>query len=506
MMYRTVAGLLALAIGAGCSSGLAGGEEIPPGCGDGLKSATEVCDQADLGGATCASAVAPGWIGVVSCTDRCQLNTAGCSTPATTWSDISNSDNWRKYDVGGQYPDAKGFLSSVFDGRYLYLVPYRNRGLDGKSAIDVPNGTVVRYDTTAEFAAPNSWEKFDLSPVSNAAKGFFGGAFDGRYVYFVPFDNGVSNYHGTVVRYDTTGKFGDRPAWEAFDVSSKGPKAVGFVGAVFDGRYLYLVPYAYTAPVVGGLQHGQAARYDTQAPFTSDTSWSLFDIPVQKNVPNAVGFLGGTFDGRYVYFSPLGDSGAKAHGNVVRYDTKAAGGFSEPGSWEVFNIARPEIRPDAVGFHGAGFDGRYVYFAQAGLDTGPNNVVARYDSTLEFQNAASWQTFSSPQAGYSGNTFDGRYLYFPSYIVDGAAQYDTQKPFGAATSWLSLNMTGQTNHRVLYRGAGFDGQYVYFIPQAGYYPPVSASASATVPPEGIIVRFKAKSTPWLPRLWHSAFN
>src|SRR5262245_51480414 len=35
----------------------------------------------------------------------------------------------------------------------------------------------------------------------------------------------------------------DPSKWAAFDVSTVNPKAKGFIGAGFDGRYLYLVPY-----------------------------------------------------------------------------------------------------------------------------------------------------------------------------------------------------------------------------------------------------------------------
>src|SRR4051812_22014573 len=111
-------GGLALIVVAACGGG--GQQAVdatitPPGCGDGVKSATEACDQTDLGGATCASAAAPGWLGVVSCTATCQVNIAGCNTPTTAWHPMTDSANWSSFDVATLYPGAKGFASAAFD-------------------------------------------------------------------------------------------------------------------------------------------------------------------------------------------------------------------------------------------------------------------------------------------------------------------------------------------------------------------------------------------------------
>src|SRR5262249_42858600 len=87
------------------------------------------------------------------------------------------------------------------------------------------------------------WSTFDAATVRAGIKGFIGAAFDRRYVYFVPgFDN--TGAVGTVLRYDTQGAFDAGTSWSTFDVPSLDARARGFEGAVFDGRYLYLVPYA----------------------------------------------------------------------------------------------------------------------------------------------------------------------------------------------------------------------------------------------------------------------
>jgi hypothetical protein len=64
------------------------------------------------------------------------------------------------------------------------------------------SGTVLRFDTTGNFTSSGSWSAYDAGSTSGLnTKGFFGGVFDGRYIYFAPFSNaGGSN--GNVLRFD----------------------------------------------------------------------------------------------------------------------------------------------------------------------------------------------------------------------------------------------------------------------------------------------------------------
>ena len=100
--------------------------------------------------------------------------------------------------------------------------------------------------------------------MSPYARGFAGGAFDGRYVYLVPEGNtgtpastGQFMSDGFIVRYDTSQPFGNAGSWSTFDVKAAfGTTVAGFFGAVFDGRYLYLVPEGNTT----------VARFDARTP------------------------------------------------------------------------------------------------------------------------------------------------------------------------------------------------------------------------------------------------
>jgi hypothetical protein len=96
---------------------------------------------------------------------------------------------------------------------------------------------VTRYDTRAPFATAASWATFDVHGVLASAPLFRGATFDGRYVYFAP-----STASPEVMRYDTQSAFIARDSWSTFDATGLVESGSTFAGAVFDGRYVYLVP------------------------------------------------------------------------------------------------------------------------------------------------------------------------------------------------------------------------------------------------------------------------
>ena len=140
------------------------------------------------------------------------------------------------------------------DGRYVYYVPYGD------------NPVVVRYDVEKEFTEKGSWSAYAIAQTEGLrTMGFDGAAFDGRYVYFVPFYDGGKDFHGTALRYDTQGDFLAPDSWRAFDAgSTDGLATKGYNGGAFDGRFLYLAPWhdgkEYPPKIEG---HGRVLRYDT---------------------------------------------------------------------------------------------------------------------------------------------------------------------------------------------------------------------------------------------------
>ena len=318
----------------------------------------------------------------------------------------------------------------------------------------------------------SAWKTFDPEDfgVGTRLRGYWGGAFDGRYIYFAPDHNGL-RLHGKVLRYDTRGGgFENLAAWTWFNPGAQGvgTNPVGFRGAIFDGRYVYFIP-SHSAS-------SEVLRYDTQGVFNETASWAAFDLAAH-NIGNIVGgYIGGTFDGRYVYFAPFW-VGTYDYGEVLRYDTQ--GDFNATASWITFDPGAHGVGVDPDGYHGAAFDGRYVYFAPFHNGTGWHGEMLRYDTHVAFTSAAAWKTYDPGAAGvgqtpdgYTGVTFDGRYMYYTPFLSASVEhhgevmRYDTTQPFAQATSWEAFD-AGE--HGVGYDpdgyvGGVFDGRYVYFAP------------------------------------------
>jgi hypothetical protein len=360
----------------------------------------------------------------------------------------TSTHSWAVYDTTAINASSKGFFGAVFDGRYVYFIPDYSAGSLGQ---------VTRYDTTGSFTASTSYSVYDTTAVNASSKGFRSAIFDGRYIYFVPDFNGA--YSGQVTRYDTTGVFTASDSYSVYDTTAVNASSKGFVGAVFDGRYVYFVPN-YN----GAAYSGQVTRYDTTGVFTASTSYSVYDT---TNVnANSKGFVGAVFDGRYVYFVP-NYNGAYS-GQVTRYDT--TGVFTAADSYSVYNTTA--VNASSKGFYGAVFDGRYVYFV-------PNyngayfGQITRYDTTGSFTSSGSYSVYNTTainasSKGFRGAVFDGRYIYFVPYYngayLGQVTRYDTTGSFTASDSYSVYDTTNVNANSKGFRGAVFDGRYVYFVP------------------------------------------
>jgi hypothetical protein len=127
-----------------------------------------------------------------------------------------------------------------------------------------------------------------------------------------------------VLRYDATAgdtDFTSVSAWSWFDAGTLTLPATGFDGGTFDGRYVYFSPYATNE---GSTFSGVALRYDTLNNFGSGTAWQSFDAS-STGGPLAVGYRGAAFDGRFVYYAPERNDIVTLHGKTLRLDTASAG-------------------------------------------------------------------------------------------------------------------------------------------------------------------------------------
>ena len=324
------------------------------------------------------------------------------------------------------------------------------------------------------------WTTFDVSTLDGGAKGFLGGAFDGRYVYLAP--HGTISPSGVVTRLDTEadGGFKSRASWQTFDTTSidGGAGASGFQGAVYDpvqGR-LYLVPDNDMVP------DGIVATYPTGPqgdagllPFSTASSWSTY-APVVGDGGNA-GFAGGTFDGQHVYLVPS-DNGAP-DGIVTRVDTTQP--FASAGSWSAFDMT--QLKPRANHYLGAVYTGTLVLFAptEQGAGAMPSGLVASYLASQAFGTPGNWQTFDVTgipggmnAAGFRGVAFDGKYAYFvpnaSGTLHAEVARFDSSKAGGLTdtSAWEFFDATQQLMNAAAtgFFGAAFDGRYIYLVPNA----------------------------------------
>jgi hypothetical protein len=203
--------------------------------------------------------------------------------------------------------------------------------------------------------------------VDPSVHGFLGAVFDGRYVYLVPGPGGpVGPAFDVVLRYDSQASFTTAGSWSTFATTTVDGNAKDFSGAGFDGRYVYLVPSLAPGGAPSGQPRGFFTRYDTTSDFTSAGSWSGFDLATLD--ATAAGFSGATFDGRFVYVAPNPQLGRRL---IARYDT--TGGLTSTTSWSTFDPTT--LHPNTGELAGAAFDGQRVYFVPSS-----SGVVTRFDA------------------------------------------------------------------------------------------------------------------------------
>lgn len=332
-----------------------------------------------------------------------------------TVAEFDTPESWKTYDLpaNGVGQNAWGFSGAVFDGRYVYFVPHASN-----------RSEIARYDTLGEFEARSSWIVYNpqQAGIVSVPTGYFRAVFDGRYVYFVPHlrQDGSQITRGEILRFDTTGQFALPQSWAVFDPGDHGvgKDPDGFAGAVFDGRYIYFVPM--DAEGSGAGYNGEVIRYDTRSDFQQASSWIAYDSSVHGSVTQPHGYIEAAYDGRYVYFGPYMRAGVQAYSQVLRYDTQF--GFQDPAGWSTFDPGAHGMGQTPGGYRGVVYDCRNVYFVPFAKSPPAklfHSETLRYDTTKVFLSVDAWSAYNPVTAGnwdipqgYDGAVFDGRYLYY----------------------------------------------------------------------------------------------
>lgn len=305
---------------------------------------------------------------------------------------FSSSASYSNFTISSLNSQSSTFNGGAFDGQYVYCVP-------GATL----SGLVVRYNTNALFSISSSYSIFNTQAVQSNSVNFAGSVFDGRYIYYVP-GAGALTASGQITRYDTTLPFTSASSYSFFDMASAQSNSTGFASGVFDGRYVYFTPQINRT----GTYFGQISSYDTTLPFTSASSYRFFNTQAINTLSK--GFAGQGFDGRFIYFMNLNG------GQITRYDTTLT--FTNSLSYNFFNTT--SLQSNSTGFSaGCAFDGRYVYFAPGFnfVTSTWHGRMTRYDVTGLFSSSTSYSFFDigsvqSLYVGFSGAIYDGRYVYF----------------------------------------------------------------------------------------------
>jgi hypothetical protein len=284
-------------------------------------------------------------------------------------------------------------------------------------AFSSPAAAADRFNNTQR------WSSFDLATVNSTLKGFSSGISGGGYIYYIPWYNGA-DFSGNTVRYDTTKPFTDPASYEYFNITRINGTLKSFVGGAAVGSYVYLVPSTNW-----GGAHGNTVRYDTTKPFADPASWEYFNVTRVNGTLK--GFWGGISSGDHVYFVPYYNDITYTNGNTVRHD--ATRPFTDPASWEYFNITR--LNSNLGGYSGGTASGHFVYYAPYSNDVDSHGYAVRYDTTGSFTDPAAWEYVDITQLnpslkGFSWATASGNYVYYVPYYHGAGysgvtARYDT---------------------------------------------------------------------------------
>lgn len=106
------------------------------------------------------------------------------------------------------------------------------------------------------------WESQPTNLKNPLTRGFIGGVYDGRFLYLSPYPVGTQNVF--YARYDTTLLLSDASAWDVVAGAALGIPATRSWGAVFDGQYVYYTSYAGLG--TDGNVFARFKAYDTKIP------------------------------------------------------------------------------------------------------------------------------------------------------------------------------------------------------------------------------------------------
>jgi hypothetical protein len=327
----------------------------------------------------------------------------GAFTDPASWTstDLTEVVGPGAVDFGG------GFIDPV--GGFAYL----SAGAQGASPV------TVKIDLAKQQANPNdatAYAAFQPRSLPGIPYvGSFAGTFAAGHAYFSPtLDGAKDRFHGTLLRYDATGAYGDARAWSYFDLTTLGspsdPALGGMQSLTYLAPYLYLVPFANgsnTSPTLGS----KLVRYDTTKPFDAAASYEVFDLSTLSTTPairaQLGGFTGGIVAGTRIIFVPWGIRTTMVTNSVaLAYDTTKA--LADASAWALIDLTSVDPKAGGYQFGWLDRDG-YLWMVPTHnyhfVPAAPPFLA--YDTKRPFTCASSWKAYPNDKPIWStGAAYD----------------------------------------------------------------------------------------------------
>ena len=360
----------------------------------------------------------------------------------------------------GQNTSSMGFAGSLAVGPHLFFIP-QGDGYDGTVAVytyEDYNSNKPAGDTFTEAAY---WKYRDLTTINSVACGF----------------------SGAVLNYTST-------------TTTSNPAIPGQSPVVTSNNWIYFIPKQNSVLVAWLIS--STAGVNTPDINLNTAPIITFDLSSVTSL--CTGFSGGVSSGRYVYLVPNASSGGTQSGTIIRFDSYNS--VSSSGSYTTFDAKT--VNSACVGFSGAAFDGRYIYFAPN--NGGTSGLITCYDTTGSFTNPSSYSTYNlatqvnSNAVGYSRVVYDGKkYVYYIPYYNGITSTYSGlivqfDKRY-AVTNRFAYNTLDLTKPIPTYGGSGFTGGVfdnfgnLYLVPsqQGPIHPPAGDVTLIREPQFGMTV-------------------
>ncbi len=307
----------------------------------------------------------------------------------------------------GNWPGTYAFAGGVFDGTYVWLVPWNSN-------------RVVRLDPSS--GSMTGYSNWPTGTTSVGNRMFWGGVFDGSFIWLVP------QNCDRIIRIDPrTGTMTGYRGWPVPIVS------YAFCGGVFDGTSIWLVPYFYSRVVRFNVQTGIMTGYPNWPAGTASIGYGAF--------------VGGVFDGTYIWLIPY-------HANrVIRIDP-SSGIMTGYSAWPVGTTK------SGYSFFGGVFDGSFIWLVPSNFD----RVVRLDPASGAMTGYNNWPAGITgiKNGAFVGGVFDGTYIWLVPSLANQVVrlQPSTGNMVGYS-NWPAGTWAART---FAFAGGVFDGFSIWLVP------------------------------------------